>query len=61
MSAEEIIKEIQKSASEWLEMSRDPDALLLAILANKVSKLSEYIQYLEKRVDHESRKKNRIN
>ncbi len=61
MTGEEIIREVQESAAEWLEMSRDPDALLLAILANKISKLAEYIQYLEKRVDHEGRKKIRIN
>lgn len=55
MTGEEIIKEIQETASEWLEMSPDPDGLLLALLANKIRKLAEHIEYLEKRLQNVSR------
>lgn len=52
MTAQDIIKEVQENASEWLEMSQDPNALVAMILANKVIKLKSYIEYLEKRLNH---------
>ena len=52
MTAKQLIKEIQENASEWLEMSTDPAAFVAGILANKVIKLQEYIEYLERRVKH---------
>lgn len=54
MSAQDIIREVQESASEWLEMSEDPDTLVSVILANKIIKLQQHIQYLEKRLNHVS-------
>lgn len=50
MNASDIIREVQEDASEWLEMSKDPAALVAGILAKKIVKLNEYIEYLEKRV-----------
>lgn len=54
MNAQQIIREVQESASEWLEMSEEPAALVAGILANKVVELKSYIEYLEKRLDHVS-------
>ncbi len=54
MNAQQIIKEVQENASEWLEMSEEPAALVAGILANKVIELKSYIEYLEKRLNHVS-------
>ncbi len=47
MNVHEIIKEVEKNASEWLEMSEDPTTMVVGILANKIVKLNEYIKFLE--------------
>lgn len=52
MKPDELIKEAEAHASEWLEMSEDPAKLLAGILAAKIIKLNEYIEYLEKINDH---------
>lgn len=54
MNAQEIIRETKENASEWLEMSPNPHELIMGILANKIVKLNDYIEYLEKRVKHVS-------
>jgi len=54
MNAQDIIREVQENASEWLEMTEDPDALVSGILANRIIKLNEHIQYLEKRLNYDS-------
>jgi flagellar biosynthesis chaperone FliJ len=51
MTAEDVIKEVQENAGEWLEMTQDPAALVTGILANKVIKLQDHIKYLEKRLE----------
>jgi flagellar biosynthesis chaperone FliJ len=61
MNGADIIREVQENASEWLEMSENPAELMAGILANKIVQLNNYIEYLEKRIDHDSRKKVRIN
>lgn len=55
MNAEQVIKEVEENASEYLEMVEDPSTLIVGILANKVSKLNQYIEYLEKRLEYVSR------
>lgn len=55
MTPEQLIKEVQEKASEYLEMTEDPAALVAGILANKVIKLQDYIEYLEKRLKHVSK------
>lgn len=52
MTAEEVIRQVQENAAEWLEMSEDPATLVAGILANKVIQLMEHVQYLEKRLDY---------
>lgn len=52
MRAEDVIKEVQENASEWLEMTEQPAALVAGILANKIIKLTDYIEYLEKRLKY---------
>ena len=54
MNARQVIEEIQENASEWLEMSLDPAAMLAGILANKIIHLTNHIEYLEKRIEHVS-------
>ncbi len=54
MTPQEIIDEIQYNASEWLEMSENPGMMLAGIMANKIIELQNYIEYLEKRLDHVS-------
>lgn len=53
MTGADIIKEVQEDASEWLEMVDNPAELLAGILANKIVNLKNYINYLEKRLDHD--------
>lgn len=52
MTPQDIIKQVEEDASEWLEMSEDPAAMVAGILAQKVINLNSYIEYLEKRVRH---------
>jgi hypothetical protein len=52
MKPDELIREVEEHASEWLEMSEDPAKLLAGILAAKIIKLTEYIEYLEKINEH---------
>lgn len=61
MNASDIIREVQENASEWLEMVENPAELVAGILAEKVVKLNNYIVYLERRLDHDSRSKTRVN
>jgi flagellar biosynthesis chaperone FliJ len=61
MNGADIIREVQENASEWLEMSENPAELMAGILANKIVQLNNYIEYLEKRIDHDSRQKIRVN
>ena len=61
MTAAELIEQIQKDAGEWLEMVENPAELVAGILANKVVSLTSYIEYLEKRLKHDSSTKVRVN
>ncbi len=51
MNAEEVIQQVQEYASEYIEMTDNPAALVAGILANKVVKLQDYVNYLEKRLN----------
>jgi hypothetical protein len=55
MNANDLIKEVQENASEWLEMAENPAELVAGILANKILKLQDYVEYLEKRLENVSR------
>lgn len=55
MNAKDLVREVQENASEWLEMTEDPATMVAGILANKVIKLMDHIEYLEKRLDYERR------
>jgi hypothetical protein len=54
MIAEDILREVHESASEWLEMSDNPDAMVSGILANRIVMLVDYIKYLEKRLEYDT-------
>lgn len=60
MTPEQLIREVQQDAAEWLEMAENPAELLAGILANKIIKMKSYISYLEKRVGDEYSSKNGI-
>ena len=55
MKAQEIISQVKFDASEWLEMTKNPDAIVSGILANKIVQLQEHIEYLERRLQYVSR------
>lgn len=51
MNANDVIREVQENASEWLEHSENPAAMVAGILANKIVNLTNHIEYLEKRLN----------
>jgi hypothetical protein len=50
MLADEIIDEVRESWGEWLEMSPNPDLMVIKALAHKVVQQSNHIEYLERRL-----------
>ena len=60
MTPEDVIKEVQDNASEWLEMSENPEELMTGILANKIVKLNSYIIYLERRLKNDTGSTSRV-
>ena len=54
MTPEDIIRQVQENASEYLEMTEDPATFVAGILANKIIQLTSYIEYLEKRLNNDS-------
>jgi hypothetical protein len=54
MTSDELIKQVQENASEYLEMTEDPAALVAGILAKKVINLMDHITYLERRLKNEN-------
>ncbi len=61
MTGADIIRQAKENASEWLETVENPTELLVGILAYKVVELKNRIEYLERRLDHASRAKDRVN
>jgi len=55
MTSCDVIKQVKIDASEWLEMTNNPDAVVSGILANKIIRLQDHIEYLERRLQHVSR------
>lgn len=55
MSPQEIIREVEENAGEWLEMSENPAATVAGILAQKIVNLNSHIEYLERSLRNESR------
>lgn len=56
MNVSDVINETIDEAYEWLEMSDDPSNYLMGLLANKIIKLKDQIEYLEKRLENADRK-----
>ncbi len=54
MTAQDLIKQAKDSAGEWIEMTSNPDAIVSGILANKIIRLQDHIEYLERRLHHVS-------
>jgi preprotein translocase subunit SecA len=50
-----IIMEVEKEAQEWLEHVENPDRLVSGILARKIVQQKNYIEYLERRLEHAER------
>ena len=55
MTPEQVIKDIEEYASEWLEMTPEPTSMLVGILAQKVVNLSSHVEYLERRLSDDAR------
>jgi hypothetical protein len=58
MTPRDVIRQVEESASEWIEMSQDPAALIAGILANKIIKLQDHVDYLQKRLNHDGKYSN---
>lgn len=54
MNVIDIIREVQENAGEWIEMSPDPAVLMMGILAHKIIRLQDQIEYLERRLKYVS-------
>ncbi len=54
MTSQQVITSVYEYAGEYIEMVDNPTALVVGLLANKIVELDEYIQYLEKRLEHEN-------
>ncbi len=54
MTSCELIRQVKIDASEWMEMSDNPDAIVSGILANKIIRLQDHIEYLERRLNYVS-------
>ena len=49
-----VIKEVIENSYEYLEMIEDPAIFIEGVLAKKIVKLNEHIEYLERRLQHVS-------
>jgi hypothetical protein len=52
MNAEEIIQITKEYASEYIEMTDKPHEFISWVLAKQVIRLMDYIEYLERRLNH---------
>jgi hypothetical protein len=50
----ETIDDMKEKYAEYLEMVENPYAFMLGVMANKILKLEEYIDYLKKRIEYVS-------
>jgi len=48
MTPEDVIKEVQENASEWLEHATDPASFIAGILAHRIVQLNNHITYLQR-------------
>jgi hypothetical protein len=48
---EDIVFEIREKYAEYLEMMLNPDLFVIGVMAHKIIKLEEYVQYLERRIE----------
>lgn len=51
---ESIIKEIEEEFSEWIEMTNDPATFVAWVLAKRIIKQSDKIDYLQRRLKYAS-------
>lgn len=54
MNPDDVIKKVEDNVSEWSEMSANPGYFIARVLATKIIKLEQHIEYLEKRLKHDS-------
>lgn len=50
MNYQDIIDKVRENASEWLEMSENPDEIIIGILAKKLANLKVENEILEERL-----------
>lgn len=56
MNTQDLLKEVYEEASEWTEMSDNPAEVLAGILANKLCNALNHIEYLERKIEHATRR-----
>ncbi len=59
MTPEDVIKEVEDNVSEWSEMSLNPSRFIARVLATKIIKLQQHIEYLERRLKYDSSTSNK--
>ena len=50
MNVIDIISEIERDYAEWIEMQEEPHVFIMGILANKIIRLENQVEYLERRL-----------
>lgn len=50
----DIVEEIKEKYYEYLEMMENPDSFVIGVMAKEILKLNNYINFLQKRIDHVS-------
>lgn len=53
LTPDDIISEVENDTSEWAEMSVDPSRFIARVLAVRIIKQLEYIEYLERRLEND--------
>lgn len=60
MNPMDVVLEAQEKAAEWIEMSKNPFECVVSVLAHKVVEMKNYIDYLERRLRHETARTRRM-
>lgn len=54
MTIDDIINDVKEGCSEWLEMTDNPDQIVIRALAGRIVLLNDKINYLERRLQYVS-------
>lgn len=51
IKAERFINDLYDAYGEWLEMSDNPDQMMVGIILDRLIQVSEYTDFLKKRIE----------